>query len=160
MPGPGRRPAGQSVHGARPAGNARRARGRPSGASPGRRIAARCGPVEEISVPVLIIGGGPAGLSAAIELGKRGIETLLVDDKHRLGGKLVLQTHRFFGSYDLVYAGTRGIDIATKLETELRTFPSVRIWLQSTALAVFSDQKVGILAEGTATCSSSRRCCS
>ena len=106
-------------------------------------------PVEEIDIPVLIIGGGPAGLSAAIELGKRGVETLLVDDKHRLGGKLVLQTHRFFGSYDMVYAGTRGIDIATKLETELRTHPSVRIWLQSAALATFSDGKVGILAEGT-----------
>jgi flavin-dependent dehydrogenase len=38
---------------------------------------------------VLIIGGGPAGLSAAIELGKLGIQTLLIDDKHRLGGKLV-----------------------------------------------------------------------
>ena len=105
-------------------------------------------PIEEMSIPVLIIGGGPAGLSAAIELGKRGIETLLIDDKHRLGGKLVLQTHRFFGSTDMVYAGTRGIDIATKLENELRTFPSVRIWIQSTALAVFSDQKVGILVEG------------
>ena len=105
-------------------------------------------PIETIEVPVLIIGGGPAGLSAAIEVGRRGIETLLVDDKHRLGGKLVLQTHRFFGAAALVWAGTRGIDIATKLETELRTFPSVRIWLQSTALAVFSDGRVGILAEG------------
>jgi sarcosine oxidase, subunit alpha len=108
----------------------------------------RTGPSEEIDIPVLIIGGGPAGLSAAIELGKRGIETLLIDDKHRLGGKLVLQTHRFFGSYDLVYAGTRGIDIATKLENELRAFSCVRIWLQSAALAVYSDRKVGILAGG------------
>ena len=105
-------------------------------------------PVEEIAVPVLIIGGGPAGLSAAIELGRRGVETLLVDDKHRLGGKLILQTHRFFGSHDLVYAGTRGIDIATKLEGELRSHPSVRVWLQSAALAVFSDGRVGVLAEG------------
>lgn len=104
--------------------------------------------IEEIGVQVLIIGGGPAGLSAAIELGRRGIDTLLVDDKHRLGGKLVLQTHRFFGSIEAVYAGMRGIDIATKLETEVRSFRSVRIWLQSAALAVFSDQKVGILAEG------------
>ena len=102
-------------------------------------------PIDEIPVPVLIIGGGPAGLSAAIEFGKRGIQALLIDDKHRLGGKLVLQTHRFFGSYDAVYAGTRGIDIATKLETELRTYPSVEIWLQTTALAVFSDHKVGVL---------------
>ncbi|MDD8026756.1 MAG: FAD-dependent oxidoreductase [Acidobacteriota bacterium] len=105
--------------------------------------------IDEIRVPVLIIGGGPAGLSAAIELGKRGVKALLIDDKHRLGGKLVLQTHRFFGSYDAVYAGTRGIDIATKLETELRTYPSVEIWLESAALAVFSDKRIGVLRAGT-----------
>ncbi len=105
-------------------------------------------PVPEIKIPVLILGGGPSGLSAAIELGKLGIQTLLVDDKHRLGGKLVLQTHRFFGSADAVYAGTRGIDIATILEKELRQHESVEIWLQSTCLAVYSDQKVGILKAG------------
>ena len=99
-------------------------------------------------VPVLIIGGGPAGLSAAIELGKMGIKTLLIDDKHRLGGKLVLQTHRFFGSTDTVYAGTRGIDIAARLEDDLRSYPDVEIWLHSNALAVFSDKKVGVLKEG------------
>jgi NADPH-dependent 2,4-dienoyl-CoA reductase/sulfur reductase-like enzyme/Fe-S-cluster-containing hydrogenase component 2/bacterioferritin-associated ferredoxin len=105
-------------------------------------------PIETVKVPVLVIGGGPAGLSAAIELGKRNIETLVIDDKHRLGGKLVLQTHRFFGSIGAVYAGTRGIDIATRLENEVRSLPSVRVWLQSAALAVFSDRAVGVLAEG------------
>ena len=104
--------------------------------------------IEEVRVPVLIIGGGPAGLSAAIELGRRGVETLIIDDKHRLGGKLVLQTHRFFGSIDAVYAGTRGIDIVTRLEREVRSFPGLRVWLQSTALAVFSDKRVGVLVEG------------
>ena len=104
--------------------------------------------IQEIEIPVLIIGGGPAGLSAGIELGQRGIKTILVDDKIRLGGKLVLQTHRFFGSTNLVYAGTRGIDIATKLEKEIRKIPAVELWLRSTALAVFSDQKVGILRGG------------
>ncbi len=106
------------------------------------------GPIETLHVPVLIIGGGPAGLSAGIELGKRGIETLIIDDKHRLGGKLVLQTHRFFGSIEAVYAGTRGIDIATRLENEVRSLPHVRVWLQSAALAVYSDKTVGVLAEG------------
>jgi sarcosine oxidase subunit alpha len=101
--------------------------------------------IEEIEIPVLIIGGGPAGMSAAIQLGQRGIRTLLVDDKHRLGGKLVLQTHRFFGSVNAVYAGTRGIDIATRLESEVRAFDCVEVWLNSTALAVFSDGKVGML---------------
>jgi NADPH-dependent 2,4-dienoyl-CoA reductase/sulfur reductase-like enzyme/Pyruvate/2-oxoacid:ferredoxin oxidoreductase delta subunit len=105
-------------------------------------------PVAEVEVPVLIIGGGPAGLSAAAQLGRLGIRTLLVDDKHRLGGKLVLQTHRFFGSVDAVWAGTRGIDIATKLQNQLKEFSCVETWLNSTALAVFSDKQVGILKDG------------
>lgn len=104
---------------------------------------------EAIEVPVLIIGGGPAGMSAAIELGTRGIDVLLVDDKQRLGGKLVLQTHRFFGSIDAVHAGTRGIDIATLLEREVRDVGNIDVWLNSTALAVFSDQKIGILRGGS-----------
>ena len=101
--------------------------------------------IETIAVPVLILGGGPAGMSAAIELGARGIEAILVDDKDRLGGKLVLQTHRFFGSIHAVYAGTRGIDICERLSTLVRERQSVRVWTRSTALAVFSDKRVGVL---------------
>ena len=104
--------------------------------------------IETIDIECLIIGGGPAGLSAAIELGKAGVRTLIVDDKHRLGGKLVLQTHKFFGSIDACYAGTRGTDIATKLADEMREFENVKVWLDTTALAVFSDRKVGLLREG------------
>ncbi|MBN2677662.1 MAG: FAD-dependent oxidoreductase, partial [Anaerolineaceae bacterium] len=104
--------------------------------------------IQEIEVPVLIIGGGPAGLSAAIELSKSNIPVLLIDDKHRLGGKLVLQTHRFFGSVSTVYAGMRGIDIATRLEKQLREHNDITVWLNSTALAVFSDHRVGVLKEG------------
>ncbi len=104
--------------------------------------------VAEKAVDVLIVGGGPAGLSAAVELGRRGIKTLLVDDKDRLGGKLVLQTHKFFGSIDDCYAGTRGVDIASILEEQVREFDSVEIWLDSTALYVFSDKKVGLVVGG------------
>ncbi|MBP7725923.1 MAG: FAD-dependent oxidoreductase [Candidatus Bipolaricaulis sp.] len=110
----------------------------------------RMNEIERLRVPVLVIGGGPAGMSAAIELGAHGIQTLVVDDKRRLGGKLVLQTHRFFGSTDAVYAGTRGTDIATRLEAEVRRHPSVEVWLDSVALAVYSDRAVGILREGRA----------
>jgi thioredoxin reductase/Fe-S-cluster-containing hydrogenase component 2/bacterioferritin-associated ferredoxin len=104
--------------------------------------------INTVDVECLIIGGGPAGLSAAIELGKAGVRTLILDDKHRLGGKLVLQTHKFFGSIEACHAGTRGVDIATKLEHDVREFENVNVWLNTTALAVFSDRKVGVLRDG------------
>ncbi|NLO12051.1 MAG: FAD-dependent oxidoreductase [Candidatus Cloacimonetes bacterium] len=104
--------------------------------------------IEQLETEVLIIGGGPAGLSAAIELGKQNIRTLVVDDKHILGGKLVLQTHKFFGSEADSRAGTRGHDIGKILAQEVAAYPSVEVWTKSTALFVFSDKKVGILKDG------------
>lgn len=112
--------------------------------SPSEKFEDSTGIQGKIEVPVLIIGGGPAGLSAAIELGQLGLEVLLVDDKSRLGGKLILQTHRFFGSSETVYAGTRGIDIAARLEKQVRAIASVEIWLETTAVAIYEDQSVGL----------------
>jgi sarcosine oxidase, subunit alpha len=105
-------------------------------------------PLEEIFCEVLIIGGGPAGLSAATELGKHQVDTLLIDDKNALGGKLVLQTHKFFGSEEDSRAGTRGHHIGQILAQNLDEYPSVQTWLNSTAIFVFSDQKVGVLKDG------------
>ncbi len=96
---------------------------------------------------VLIIGAGPAGLSAAIELGQLGVNVILVDDKNQLGGKLVLQTHRFFGSSEAVHAGTRGIDIAKILSDQVGSLPSVEIWTNSTAIGIFEDHKVAVYRE-------------
>ncbi|MBW6465054.1 MAG: FAD-dependent oxidoreductase [Brevefilum sp.] len=102
------------------------------------------GKTEIEKFPVLILGGGPAGLSAAIELGKLGVRTLLVDDKSQLGGKLVLQTHRFFGATKAVFAGTRGIEIATKLADQVSEYGSVETWLETTAVAIYEEKTVGL----------------
>ena len=105
------------------------------------------GEIPTKEVDVLIIGGGPAGLSAAIELGKLGVNTLIVDDKDRLGGKLVLQTHKFFGSVKDSHAGTRGFEIGKILQDELLPLSSVEVWLNATAVAVFSDNIVGVIKD-------------
>lgn len=103
---------------------------------------------ELIRTGVLVIGGGPAGLSAAAELGARGIDTLVIDDKDELGGKLTLQTHPFFGSIRDCWAGTRGIDIAGILADQVAEMPRVRIWTSATAAGVFRDKKVGVVRRG------------
>ncbi len=108
----------------------------------------RFGKIRTIETDVLVIGGGPAGINAAIELGRLGIETLLVDDKTEFGGKLTLQTHTFFGSRDDCYAGTRGIDIARLLTDELKKLDSVTVMLGTTAVGAFYDKKVGLCQGG------------
>ena len=110
--------------------------------------AARIGAVPEVEVDALVIGAGPAGLSAAVELGRLGISTLLVDDKHEPGGKLVLQTHKFFGSVEDSQAGTRGIRIGRQLAEAVAADPHVTVWPDSTVLYVYSDGKAGILRDG------------
>jgi sarcosine oxidase, subunit alpha len=74
-------------------------------------------------VDIAVVGGGPAGLCAAIAASRLGARVVLIDDNDRLGGQLVKQTHKFFGS-KRHYCGTRGMDIAAILEQELRALPA------------------------------------
>ncbi|HBN95505.1 MAG TPA: sulfurtransferase, partial [Firmicutes bacterium] len=90
------------------------------------------------------MGAGPSGITSAIELADLGFSVILVDDKDHLAGKLVLQTHKFFGSMADCYAGTRGTDIAKILEEEARSRENITIMTSSTVVGVYSDGKAGI----------------
>lgn len=98
-------------------------------------------------VDICIIGGGPAGLKAAIAAGSAGATVLLIDDADHLGGQLVKQTHMFFGS-EKQQAGTRGIDIAEELVAAVCNMPSVEVWLESTALALYDDGVLSVENKG------------
>jgi sarcosine oxidase subunit alpha len=67
---------------------------------------------------IVVVGGGPAGLSAAINAASCGAKVMVIDRNSQLGGQLVKQTHMFFGSQKQ-YASVRGIDIAGILNDEL-----------------------------------------
>lgn len=100
--------------------------------------------VRRISAEVLVIGAGPSGLAAAAELAELGLDVVLCDDKDTLGGKLVLQTHKFFGSEEDCYAGTRGYDIAKILDKKVRAYPNVRILSNSPVLGIYKDRAAGV----------------
>jgi NADPH-dependent 2,4-dienoyl-CoA reductase/sulfur reductase-like enzyme/Fe-S-cluster-containing hydrogenase component 2 len=101
-----------------------------------------------IKTPVLIIGGGPAGMSAAIELGKMDIKCIICDDKQNLGGKLTLQTHNFFGSIRDCFAGSRGMDIGNDLADLVIKEKKLDIWTNSPVVGVFVDGLVGVVKNG------------
>ena len=47
---------------------------------------------------MIVIGAGPAGLSAAIEAAKKGLKPIVFDENAKPGGQLFKQIHKFFGS--------------------------------------------------------------
>ena len=103
------------------------------------------GDVPHVNIPVLIIGGGPAGMSAALELGHMGVRCIICDDKQELGGKLSLQTHNFFGSIRDCYAGSRGMDIGEMLYALVEEEKTLKYWVNSPVVGVFSDGLVGVI---------------
>lgn len=96
---------------------------------------------------LLVIGGGPAGLCAAVEAAPTGIEILVVDDGPRFGGQLVKQTHKFFGSR-LQLAGTRGFAIGDALHEELTRHDNVTLWSDSTVLGLYPDGVATVERDG------------
>jgi sarcosine oxidase, subunit alpha len=103
--------------------------------------------IENLKCEILVIGGGPSGLTSAIELAKLGFDIILIDDKENLGGKLLLQTHKFFGSIEDCYAGKRGIEIAALLEKEIRSYSNIRVYTNTSVAALYKDKKAGIFID-------------
>ncbi len=88
---------------------------------------------------LIIVGGGPAGLSAAKIALESGISVTIIERASMLGGQLVKQTHKFFGS-KAQYAKTRGIDIATILINALSEHKDkLEILTDATVVAMYKD---------------------
>lgn len=104
------------------------------------------GEVGMMHTEILVIGAGPAGLSAAIEGARAGARVLLVDENAAPGGQLFKQIHKFFGSREH-RAGTRGLDIGTQLLAETRKL-GIQILLSTEACAIYPGHEVWAVREG------------
>ncbi len=95
---------------------------------------------------VAIIGAGPAGLAAAIEVAQAGGKVVLIDENKKPGGQLFKQIHKFFGSR-AHRAGVRGITIAENLLEECERL-GVTTLLDTVAYGIFADNKIGLMSRG------------
>ncbi len=93
-----------------------------------------------------IVGGGPAGLSCAIEAARLGAKVLVIDENERPGGQLFKQIHKFFGSREH-QAGVRGIDIGTKLLEETAIL-GIEVWLNSEVVGISKDKRIWAIKDG------------
>lgn len=93
---------------------------------------------------ILVAGGGPAGLCAAINAAKAGAHVTLVERSENLGGQLIKQTHMFFGSQKQ-HASVRGVDICGILLKELEKYSDrIRIMTDATVIGIYEDGMITI----------------
>ncbi len=99
-------------------------------------------------VDIAIIGGGPAGLCAAISAATSGAKVLLMDRNETLGGQLIKQTHMFFGS-EKQYASKRGFNISDILLDQINEYKeNVEILKNANVLGLYEDGVITIENNG------------
>lgn len=91
---------------------------------------------------VIVIGAGPAGLSAAIEAAKRGLKVIVFDENAKPGGQLFKQIHKFFGSKEHK-AKIRGIRIGESLLEEAKEC-EVEVVLNAIVVGLYLDKEVTV----------------
>ena len=92
---------------------------------------------------IAIVGGGPAGMAAAIEAAQAGANVTVIDENARPGGQLFKQIHKFFGS-GAHLAGTRGFQIGQDLLREAEE-AGVETRLDTVVYGIFSERRLGIM---------------
>jgi heterotetrameric sarcosine oxidase alpha subunit len=84
---------------------------------------------------ILVIGGGPAGLAAALTAGRAGLRVILAEEDAQPGGRLLSERHEINGSH--------GVEWAAAVAGELRSLPNVRFLARTTVFGVYDGQEYG-----------------
>ena len=93
---------------------------------------------------VVVIGGGPAGMAAALSAKKQGASVVILERDVRLGGILNQCIHNGFG---LHYFGEEltGPEYANRFKTQVEQ-TDIKVMLESMVLAIGEDKKVTVLS--------------
>src|SRR5260221_4285908 len=91
-------------------------------------------------VDVLIAGGGPSGIAAALAAGRAGARVLIADEQSEFGG------HLLFRSAEI--DGRAAADWLTNSLTELAAMPAVRLLPRSTVAGPYDHNFVTLVERG------------
>jgi sarcosine oxidase subunit alpha len=91
---------------------------------------------------VLVVGAGPAGLSAALAAARSGARVVLAEQDHLLGGALL-------GQAEDAIDGAPALEWARAAEAELRALPEVRVLERTTAYGYFDHNFLTLIEKVT-----------
>ncbi len=99
-----------------------------------------------------VVGGGPFGLRAALDVAERGEEVVLIDDQPELGGHT-----RYTGSgndnssavsFPETSSGGQSTDELSALVKRVHEHPKVTIFTDATCFGIYEDNLLGIVHQG------------
>ncbi|HAG54868.1 MAG TPA: hypothetical protein DCL17_00495, partial [Dehalococcoidia bacterium] len=97
-----------------------------------------------VHTDVGVVGGGPAGMMAALEAAATGLDVTLIDDQPLLGGQLLLDATRHTDpAIDDMQDGT-GQEIAEVLRQRVAQQPGITVLNGATAFGFYQDNLVSI----------------
>ncbi len=88
---------------------------------------------------VLVVGGGPAGLAAALAAGRSGARVILADEQRRPGGRLLAERSEIEGMPALAWV--------ERTVAELASLPEVTLLPRTTAFGYYDHNLVALLEE-------------
>lgn len=94
---------------------------------------------------LIVIGAGPAGLSAAIQGANSGMNVAVFDENAKPGGQLFKQIHKFFGSKEH-QAKTRGFRIGQKLLADAEK-AGVEVFLNSVVMGLYENKEIMVMQQ-------------
>ncbi|MEM8845427.1 MAG: 2Fe-2S iron-sulfur cluster-binding protein, partial [Pseudomonadota bacterium] len=88
---------------------------------------------------VAVIGAGPAGLSAAIEAGNSGADTILIDENKLLGGSLN------YARFDI--DRTEVIQLRDEMINQVEQNPNITVYTNATCTGWFAENYLTVMCE-------------
>jgi D-hydroxyproline dehydrogenase subunit alpha len=95
-------------------------------------------------VPLVIIGGGPGGLSAAIAAAGAGVKVLVIDDNLQPGGQIYRQLPATFQARDPARLGVDYVDGRSLLKKVHDLSDAITIWNDALVWSVFESNQLAI----------------
>lgn len=99
---------------------------------------------EHIQVPLVIVGGGPAGLSAAIAAARFGTQVLLIDENRLAGGQIYRQLPPTFRVEPASKLGSDDIDGRVLLKQAEDLSQHITIWTDALVWSVFESKQLAV----------------